>query len=317
MNKKLVKQISVLTLMALTVAVVDTSVYFLFTNRSINNLSQAMQAKSIEVGDYIPFQEGNKNVTSDSGIELKGNLPVVDGAAALLPVFSSFVQACYPENSVSFENGDFTSDSALQFHNTRGSYQGIVDKTADIVFCAKPNQAQLDYASSKGVELELTPIGHEAFVFLVNKGNPVDNLSCQQVKDIFNGKYTNWNQVGGPNRPTNPLQRNEGSGSQTALENFLGSEVKTNPLGFIGGSIGFSFRYYVETVVDNGNVKMLSLDSYYPDRANIRNGNYPIINDIYAVTRKDETNENVDTFLSWILSPSGQSVIEDVGYVGV
>ena len=315
-NSKLVKQILAIVGVTTFIVITNVFIYFVFTNRCINDFSSQMQAKSVEVDGYLPFAEDTKIVKKEA-TKLDGDLPVIDGAAALVPVFNSFVYSLYPENSVKYENGDFTSDSALQYHNTRGAYKGIVDGTIDIAFCAKPNDEQIQYGLDKGVELELTPIGREAFVFIVNNNNPVDNLSLQQIKDIFTGKIINWKDVGGANRLINVLQRNKGSGSQTAIEKLIGGEMKTNFFGPLGASIGFSFRFYVEELTTNGHLKMLSLNNVYPNRENVQNNSYPIVSNFYAVTRKGETNSNVQKVLDFVLSPIGQSIIDETGYVGL
>jgi phosphate transport system substrate-binding protein len=196
-----------------------------------------------------------------------------------------------------------------------------VDGTVDIAICVAPSQEQLDYAAERGVELVFTPIGRDAFVFLVNRDNPVDGLTVEQVKGIYAGEYTRWSQVGGDRTPIAPLQRNAGSGSQSALLNFMGdTPVRTSPFTFLGRSIGFSFRFYVEDIAENassGGVKMLALDGIYPSVENIRSGAYPIVTDFYAVTRKGETNPNVERFVAWMTSEEGRAIVEGSGYVGV
>ena len=318
MNKnKLIKQILAIVGVVTFLVITDVFIYFVFTNRCINDFSSQMQAKSVEVDEYLPFASETKIVKKENGEKLSGDLPKIDGAAALVPVFNSFVYSLYPEDSVKYENGDFTKDSALQYHNTRGAYKGIVDGDIDIAFCAKPNDEQVQYGLDKGVELQLTPIGREAFVFLVNKNNPVDNLSIQQLKDIFTGKITNWKDVGGMNRPINVVQRNKGSGSQTALEKLIGDEIASNFFGPLGGSIGFSFRFYVEELTKHGHIKMLSLNDVYPDRTNVQNNSYPIVSNFFAVTRKGDPNPNVQKVLDFVLGSTGQEIINDVGYVGL
>ena len=317
MKKKLLKQILAIIGVVSFITITNVFIYFVFTNRCINDFSSQMQAKSVEVDEYLPFASETKIVKKESNEKLTGDLPKIDGAAALVPVFNSFVYSLYPENSVKYENGDFTKDSALQYHNTRGAYKGIVDGDIDIAFCAKPNDEQVQYGLDKGVELELTPIGREAFVFLVNKNNPVDNLSMQQLKDIFKGKITNWKDVGGTWRPINVVQRNKGSGSQTALEKLIGGDISSNFFGPLGGSIGFSFRFYVEELTKHGHIKMLSLNDVYPNRENVQNNSYPIVSNFFAVTRKGETNPNVQKVLDFVLSSTGQEIINEVGYVGL
>jgi phosphate transport system substrate-binding protein len=317
MKKKLFSQISIIAGIVSFFVITNVFIYFVFTNRCVNDFSSQMQAKSVEVDQYLPFASDTKIVKKEA-TKLDGNLPVIDGAAALVPVFNSFVYSIYPESSVKYENGDFTSDSKLQYHNTRGAYKSIVDGDIDIAFCAKPNDEQVQYGLDKGVELELTPIGREAFVFLVNKNNPVDNLSMQELKDILTGKITNWKDVGGASRPINVVQRNKGSGSQTALEKLVGEEkIASNFFGPLGGSLGFSFRFYVEELTKHGHIKMLKLNDVYPDKEHVQDNSYPIVSNFFAVTRKGESNPNVQKVLDFVLSPTGQAIIDEVGYVSL
>ncbi|MDE6501699.1 MAG: substrate-binding domain-containing protein [Ruminococcus sp.] len=315
---KLFQQITAILLIVLVFVGFDLSVYNIFTKRYINDTSEQMQAKSIELDKYLPFEENSEIVRIETDFKLTENLPVVDGAAALYPVFSGFVNAVYPKDSVIFDGENFTSESSLQYTNTLRAYKSVVDGGADIIFCAEPSQQQLDYAREQGVKLEFVPIGREAFVFIVNNSNPVDNLTVEQIKEMYSGKYTSWSEVGGDKSVIDPVQRIEGSGSQSVMMSFMDSTpMKKNPFGFIGRAIGFSFRYYVSGIVDNGGVKMLSVNGVYPDKENISSGQYPITVDFYAVYRKDNSNPNIDSMIEWILSDDGQQIVEKSGYIPV
>ena len=317
-RNRLTRQLLTLGALVLLFLALNLTIFFVFTRRCIPSTSKGMQAKSVELSDYLPFDENSEIVALDGSLKLENDLPIIDGAAALYPVFSGFVHAVYPADSVHFDGENFTAESALRYSNTRGAYKAIVDGDIDIAICVAPSEEQLAYAAEQGVELVFTPIGRDAFVFIVNRDNPVDNLTLDQLKGIYGGTYTNWSQVGGDRSHIAVLHRNEGSGSQSALLNFMGdTPVKTDYFSFLGRSIGFSFRFYVEGIVEDGGVKLLSLDGVYPNTENIRSGAYPIVNDFYAVTRKGETNPNVQAFVDWMLSPEGQAIVEGSGYVGV
>ena len=313
-----VKQIISIVLLIAVFVVFDIGIYEVFTKRVNNKYSEGMQSKSVELDAYLPFDRDSRIVKTSSSVKLEGDLPVVDGAAALYPVFSAFVSALYPEDSVSFNGVDFDKESALQMTNTRGAYKSVVDGDADVVFCAKPSEEQLAYAKEKNVELELEPIGREAFVFIINANNPVESLSVDDVKKIYTQEYTNWSQLGGEKKAIAALQRNEGSGSQTAMLSFMNGEpMKKDWNTFMGSAIGYSFRYYVTDVVADGTLKMVKLNGVEPSVANIRKGEYPIVSNFYAVYRKDNQNENVRKMVDWVLSEEGQKIIEDTGYVSV
>lgn len=313
------KKLRVIKLIALVLAFVlfDISVYNVFTKRYIDKRSDEMKEKSVEISKNLPFTENSDIVRLDVKEKLSGDLPVVDGAAALFPMYSAFVNAIYPKDSVSFDGKDFSSDSAMQYTNTRGAYKAVVDGTADIIFCAKPSQEQLEYAKQKGVELKMVPIGFEAFVFIVNKQNPVDDLTTDQVKGLYSGKYSKWSEVGGDDTYIDAVQRNKGSGSQTSMLAFMnGTDMKKSFIGaLVGRSIGYTFRYYVKSMASNDNVKILSLNGVYPDEKTVASGEYPLSSNFYAIYNAANKNENVTKMIDFILSDKGQQIVQQSGYI--
>lgn len=303
-------------------------------------------APNINVDQYLPFAEDTKIVKlENASLQLTEDLPIVDGAAAVFPVYSAFVYAVYPDGitideSVLDEDINFKTEleaknSPLRYNNTKLGYKYLGERKTDIFFGAYPSKAQIDTAQNNGTEFEFTQIGSEAFVFFVHKDNPIENLTSQQIKDIYSGKITNWKDVGGKNEEIVAFQRNEGSGSQSMLIRFMGdTPIMNAPIeqtdDLMGGiiknvanyknktsSIGFSFRYYVEGIIKNPDIKMISIDGVAPTVKNVKNATYPITTPLYAVSYKGNPNPNVKRLLDWILSPEGQKIIEETGYVGV
>ncbi len=284
---------------------------------------------NIDIQAYLPFEENSKIVKTDSKtLKLTENLPKIDGAAALFPVYSAFVNAVYP-NTTKLHDGIF------EYNNTPDGYRLLAEKETDIFIGVYPSDEQRAYAEENQTTFEYTPIGTEAFVFFVHKDNPITNLTTKQIKDIYSGKITNWKDVGGKNEKIAAFQRNEGSGSQSMLKRFMGdTPIMDAPTEMVNdlmagiieqvadyksktNSIGFSFRYYVEGIIKNPDIKMISIDGAAPTSENIRNGSYPILTPIYAVTYKENQNGNVDKLLEWILSDEGQYIINETGYVGI
>ena len=284
---------------------------------------------NIDIQAYLPFEENSKIVNTDSKtLKLTENLPRIDGAAALFPVYSAFVNAVYP-NTTKLHDGIF------EYNNTPDGYRLLAEKETDIFIGVYPSDEQRAYAEENQTTFEYTPIGTEAFVFFVHKDNPITNLTTKQIKDIYSGKITNWKDVGGKNEKIAAFQRNEGSGSQSMLKRFMGdTPIMDAPTEMVNdlmagiieqvadyksktNSIGFSFRYYVEGIIKNPDIKMISIDGAAPTSENIRNGSYPILTPIYAVTYKENQNNNVNKLLEWILSDEGQYIINETGYVGI
>jgi len=325
----MIRQIGILLLIVIVFAAFNCSMYLLLTGRLSNNFSNASQAKMIDVGKYLPHAEQSDLVRVNSTLKLNDNLPVLDGSAALVPVYAAIVDNVYPEGSVTYEGGafsddnyygeNFAPDSKMQYKNTVRGFQAVVDGATDVFFCAAPSENQREYAAQKDAELVYVPVGREAFVFFVNENNPVSNLTTDQIRGIYSGQYTNWSELGGTNRVINPVTRLSGSGSQSAMEAFMGDVrfAPKSPLAVFGASIGFSFRYYMNGIVDNEAVKILSLNGVYPSKENIQNGSYPIIAEFYAVYRADNPNENISVLIDWILSEQGQKLIEETGYIPI
>ncbi len=290
---------------------------------------------AIDPYEYLAFDKTSKIARLGKPASLRfsaeQNLPVLDGAAAFFPLYSSFVEAVYPEEVCKLND----RTSPYRYNNTRGAYSSLAQKDADILFAFGPDDEQKAYAEEQGVEYELIPIGYEGFVFFTNSKNPVKDLTEEQIRGIYAGRVTNWKELGGKNEKIQPFQRNKGSGSQTALAAFMGDIPLMDPptdlvnsfmWGIIekvsdyknyGGAIGFSFRQYAEELVGNENISFLSVNGVQPTLENIVSGAYPVRMPFYAAVRKGERTAEMDAFLNWILSEEGQSLVSASGYAPV
>ena len=292
----------------------------------------------IDLSDYMPF-EGKKVATLDEKPTLAKRvtddqtLPRLDGATALFPVYSAFCQAVYPKDTrYTWCEGDETEHNALiTCTKTNRAYERLIEGDADIIFVAQPSDEELALAAEKGVEFDMIPFGKEAFVFIVNRDNPLDNITVDQIKGVYSGKITDWSQLGVAGvGPIVAYQRPKNSGSQTALEALMDDTplieapqgVVAWDMGDIVGNveyrnlpnaIGYSFRFFCTDMMGS-EVKLLSVDGVAPTEANIRNGSYPITSTLYAIRLKGNDNPNVLALLEWIQSPQGMALVEKSGY---
>jgi phosphate transport system substrate-binding protein len=317
---------------------------------------------------YEPFAPGTlaKSLTGESTLQFSADLPRLDGATALYPLYASFARATYPPGDYDPEAdlGDssepppdeWTTYSEVICSRTANAFANLLDGAADAVFLMGVSDQQREEAAARGLELELTPIGREAFVFIVSQGNPVSDLTSEQIRDIYSGQVDNWRQVGGKNHQIDAYQREEGSGSQTALQGVMDGRPIKEPLRNerISGmdpmaravadyknsdhAIGFSFRHYLETMVGYDQIKLLSIDGVAPTPDNIASGAYPFTVDFYAVTARPvepglpvddpyqselvyepdpERAANAQRLIGWILTDQGQELVRAVGYVPI
>ena len=297
--------------------------------------------------EYEPFAEGTRAVYLDEESTLKFDRPTIDmdGATALYPIYSAFTQAVYPQGKYDIYDFKYNEEDGygqVTCTGTIEAYERLIAGKTDIIFCAAPSKDQLALAEAEGMELHLTPIGREAFVFFVNSENPVQGLTVEQIQGIYTGEIKNWRELGGKNQRIRPYQRAENSGSQSALLRLmeglpLMEPEKEDRIAGMGGiitqvasyrnhknAIGFSFRFYSTEMVENEQIRLLALNGVAPTKETIRSGEYPISSNFYAVTASpmgqpapEETNPELRAFLDWILSDQGQEIIEKTGYVGV
>ncbi len=321
------KVVTVTVISILLIGGVVTSCYAGY-NAYIDSVPTLSESSDI-LSRYAPDSDTSKVAVleNESSFTLHTDIPKLDGATALYPVYSAFAKAVYPDFALNYEYVDCTTTSS--------AYERIVTGETDIVFVAAPSENQKQYAADHGVELEYTPIGSEGFVFFVNAKNPLDDLSIEQVQNIYSGEITQWSELGIERLgEIIAFQRDEGSGSQSALQRMMKDKTlvtpptdrvveamtgiieKTSDYKNFKNAIGFSFRFYSTEMVKSNHIKLLSLNGVYPSEENIRNGTYPISNNFYAVTRKDKS-ENVKKFLDWMTGEEAQYLVEQTGYIPI
>ncbi|MCK1999136.1 substrate-binding domain-containing protein [Psychrobacillus psychrodurans] len=284
----------------------------------------------VDIAKYEPFSQfGNVTTLNEKAtLQLTDDLPRLDGATALYPLYAAIVEATYPEKSYPSYN------SEVLVSTTPYAYENLFSGKVDMIFAAAPSESQKKIAEQKGLELTMTPIGREAFVFFVNQKNPVDNLTVDQITDIYTGKVSSWEQLGGKNDPIRAFQRPEDSGSQSALQSLMkgmplmdppSKDIVTGMGGIINevsqyrnykNAIGFTFRFYSTEMVGNDQIKLLEINGVAPTKENIRAETYPITSELYIVTAGTD-NSNVEPLIEWILSDQGQALVEKVGYVPI
>ncbi|MDR1130983.1 MAG: substrate-binding domain-containing protein [Oscillospiraceae bacterium] len=334
----------------------------------------------ISLRQYKPFDEASllANLDEPSALTLSENLPRLDGATALYPLYAAFVQATYPagdnyhwsdnlgDYGLTYEEytqkyalapedtfaeeqlrNEIASASPVVCSRTQGAFENLLNGDADVVFLMDVSGEQRRMAENRGLELKLTPIGSEAFVFLVNSRNKIDGLTQDEVRAVYSGKITDWSGIdqGSVKGNIEAYQRPEGSGSQTALQRIMGgtpiiepkeTQIYSMMMGLYTAiadyknyknAIGYSFRYYIRSMLNDAEmkkVKLLAIDGVAPTTQTIADGTYPFAADFYAVTvakREYKTDKdkavagNAQRLIDWILSAQGQSLVEKTGYV--
>lgn len=304
----------------------------LFPNSLSNNWFFGKEIKSVgsdgDISAYEPFKPDTKAVKLDesSTLTIESDMPVMDGALALYPVYSAVAQATYSQANYIDE---------VRFTNTIRGFNSLVSGDVDIFFSAYPSDNQMEYAKKEGKELVFTPIGKEAFCFIVPKSNPIDNLTTQQIRNIYSGKTSMWNTLGWKEGGRMiKFQRPEGSGSQSTLQKIMkglpieapqpapnmdiigtNSLMKQMTVEYNGvqPALGYSYKFFATTMNPNPDTKFLSINGIAPTSENITNDSYPYVAKFFAIT-VGEPKGNTKKVIDWIRSPQGQYIINKTGY---
>ena len=104
------------------------------------------------------------------------NYPKIDGSTATLPLAQAYKSAF---TGTDIENVDVTHSK------THNAYVNLINKKSDLILVTYPSEEEQQLAKDAGVELEIVPVVKEAFVFFVNKENSIDNLTLNQIQDIY------------------------------------------------------------------------------------------------------------------------------------
>jgi phosphate transport system substrate-binding protein len=266
--------------------------------------------------------------TSPSGqpnayIQNKGSDTIVNLALA----WAERYQGLHPEVSLSVTGGGSGTGIAALINNT----VDIANASRQI----KPEE--LAEAQAKGIDPVEHIIARDAIAVIVNPTNPVSRLSLQQISDIFSGKISNWQEVGGQDRPIVKLSRETNSGTHVYfLETVLRlgdkanktlfstdtlllassegiiNEVRQNP-----NAIGYDGLGYVPDDLKVIAIARQPGEAYIlPSIATVNDNSYPISRDLYMYTA-GQPQGAVAAYLEWILSAEAQQIVADLGFVPV
>ena len=164
-----------------------------------------------------------------------------------------------------------------------------------------------------------TVIAKDGIAVIVNKSNPVVNLTKEQLQKIYTGEYTNWKQVGGPNMNIVVVNREAGSGTRGAFEELvLGKNLVNTSNCLVQASTGAvqqtvavtkeAVGYISLGALDKTTVKALTLGGNECSEQNILAKKYLIQRPFLMLTKSAPTGV-VKAFLDWVTGPEGQKIV--------
>jgi phosphate transport system substrate-binding protein len=184
------------------------------------------------------------------------------------------------------------------------------------------------HSSAEESGAQLVPVAWDALVVIVHKDNPVDDISMEQLKDLYDGKITNWKQLGGPDRPVTLLVRKgKISGVGRTLRELVFRDVDHE---FASQNV-FPSSGPLEKAVEGGidavgvtgissarrrDVKMLKLEGKDPGYETVRSGEYLLYRPLYvAFNSANARYPEVKRFIDFAHTRHGREIIRNAGSV--
>ena len=255
--------------------------------------------------------------------------PAVDGSTATMPLMAAVLQKVCGIDAEQAESYVYAS-------KTSQSWLALSNGDADLLLVYEAPESTKEQLAA-GPELEVTAIGRDALVFIVNEQNPIESLTQDQLRDIYTGTVTNWSELGGNDQSIVAFQRDETSGSQTLFEKLLvgdrdltlmdpPTELRPGMMGALvdglasynneGNAIGYSVYYYISEMYAQPGLKLIGVDGVQPEYDTIADNSYPLCNEFYVAIRADEPEDSPTRKLyNWICSDEGKQTLIDAGYV--
>ena len=244
----------------------------------------------------------------------------VNGSTTVLPIMQKMVEAymaANPDVKITVSGG-----------GSGNGIKAILDGTTTLAMASREmKDTELAQAKEKGVAANPIAIAIDAIVPIVSPDNKVDNLTKQQLQDIFSGKISNWKEVGGDDKEIVVISRDTSSGTYEAWQELIMAEkVKVTPKALLQASSGAVLQVvgknkaaiaYDSYGYVNKTVKGLKVEGIPGNPETSANGTYPVSRKLWIITNGKPSGD-LEKFVNFILDPAkGQKIVSECGEVPI
>ena len=322
------KETTVLVLSLLVTAGIAGGGYWFFSQQK-STVVPATTATPATMATPDSSPQTTPTVLTSSNLNLDTSLPNpnilgIDGSTAMVALIKAL------RNDFSQVNPNIPTSYGVPDGSPTGSNQGLknlIDGSVAIVATSRPLKAAEAQAG-----IQLVPIAKDSIALVVGINNPFKgNLTKDQLRDIYQGKITNWSQVGGTNQPIRVINRAVTSGTREAFQDIvlLGQGFAPDSPNFITwkqdettailrdlGDNGISYAT-VSQVEKQEIVRIIAIDGVLPTDTNaVKAGKYPINRSLFLGVKKT-TSPVSKQFIEFALSAQGQQIVQRLGFVSV
>lgn len=253
---------------------------------------------------------GNSSSEENGSLENSKNKETISisGSTSVGPLMGKLAESYESKNSnISIEINEVGSSAGIK---------DAINGVSDIGMSSR------ELKSEEASLLKATTISYDGIAIITNKNNPIKNITIDEIKDIYTGKITNWNQIqDGEDSPIVVVSREEGSGTREAFQEIVGYKSEelisnamiANATGavkqmIIGNknAVGFvSFEYL------DDEVNVVKVENVEPKAELVQSGEYKISRPFLVVNKEGSLSEEGQKFIDFILSEEGQTMVKN------
>jgi phosphate transport system substrate-binding protein len=245
-----------------------------------------------------------------------GNLRI-DGSTTVLPIAQKAAEAYmkeHPQVSISVSGG-----------GSGNGIKAIIDGTTDIADSSRfIKDGEVKQAIEKGSYPVPFAVAYDCIVPVVHPGNPVKNLTVDQLRGIYKGEIDNWKAVGGPDLKIVVVSRDTSSGTYEVWEEKVMNKERVSPAALLQASSGavaqavagnkFAIGYLGVGYL-NDKVKALTVNDIVGNEETTLNGTFPVARPLFMFTRGWPTGDALN-FVNYMMHPQkGQKWVKEAGFV--
>lgn len=249
-----------------------------------------------------------------------GDKIVIDGSTTVGPIAKAFAE--YYQSIE--KNVNITVSESGSGNGAKSLINGTCD-IADMSRFMKENEFKA--AVEKGVMPVAHVVALDGLPILVHPSNPIQDLSVEQVRDIYIGKITNWKEVGGPDKKIVFISRDTNSGTYETFNKLIMKKEKiAEGCEYVGSNgavrgrvqstpaaIGYAGLGFVDR-----SVKALKINGIYPSAKTVSTGKYPIARPLFMFTNGyPKMGSHVYRFVTLHLTKKGREIVERIGFIPV
>ena len=241
---------------------------------------------------------------------------VIKGSTTVLPIAQAALEAYMKANK--------NVQISLSGAGSGDGIKALIDKTTDIANSSREiKKEEISLAETKGVKPVTHVVAYDALLPVVHPKNKVKDLSTDQLSQIYQGKITNWKEVGGEDLKIVVISRDSSSGTFESWDHFVMKKAKVAPQAQMLASNGAIVtaiaknRYaigYLGIGYVNKSVKPLQVNGVTASIATALSKEYPMSRELYMYTDGDAKGD-VAKYIAFVKSAEGQKIVVREGFV--